>query len=123
AVVVDAVEVGLGHVADVGEVRARLLRDDRAELDRGARGLLAVAEPALRGVRRCLLRGGVVAAAATAAAAVVAAVATRNETDGQRRDTQCREHAGSPPQRCPSHLILLLGMTRGRTPQSPSSVR
>src|SRR6478735_4970138 len=63
------------------------------------------------------------AAAAAAAAAAVAAVATRNETNGHHRDTQCREHAGSPPQRCPSHLILLLGMTRGGTPQSPSPVR
>src|SRR3954466_11312461 len=58
AVVVDAVEVGLRRVRDVGEVRAGLLGRDPAELDRGAARLLAVAEAALgrRGGRRA--RGG-----------------------------------------------------------------
>ena len=41
AVVVDAVEVRLGHVGAVGEVGARLLGDDRADLDRRPRGLRA----------------------------------------------------------------------------------
>ena len=41
AVVVDAVEVRLGHVGAVREVGARLLGDDRADLDRRSGGLRA----------------------------------------------------------------------------------
>ena len=48
AVVVDAVEDGLRRLGDVGEVDTRLLGDDGADLDGLARGLLAVAEAALR---------------------------------------------------------------------------
>ena len=52
AVVVDAVEVRLRHVGAVGEVGARLLGDDRADLDRRPGGLRARLRPALRHVGR-----------------------------------------------------------------------
>src|SRR5262249_1872875 len=47
AVVVDAVEVGLGKAADPREVDARHVGDDAADLDRVAGGLLARAGAAL----------------------------------------------------------------------------
>src|SRR4029079_10658958 len=47
AVVVDAVVVRLGDLADRGEVDARDQHVDSAELDRRSRGFLAVAETAL----------------------------------------------------------------------------
>src|SRR6266851_2732469 len=56
-VVVDTVEIGLGHTGDAGEVGPRLLGDDGAQLDRRPSCLLTAAEAALRAG----LRGGTTA--------------------------------------------------------------
>src|SRR3954452_8516861 len=91
AVVVDAVEVRLRGVRDVGEVRAGLLGGDAAELDRRARRLLAVAEAALRGGRGRLARGAGGArrrragARARRRALVAAAAGGHQEREGDRR--------------------------------------
>src|SRR6185437_15526242 len=62
AVGVHAVEVGLGHVRDVGEARTRLVGGDGAERDRGAGRLDPGLAAALRGVHgggaRGAARGG-----------------------------------------------------------------
>ena len=101
AVGVHAVEVGLGHVRDVGERGARLVGGDGAERDRGAgrldAGLAAaldvstVAAPALLDEPRGRGRPGAAGAAATAAAA-----AGRGQGEGGgEQDRSSRGHISS----------------------------
>src|SRR6266852_8460120 len=86
AVGVDAVEVGLGHVRDVGERGARLVGGDGAERDRGAGRRLARLGAALRrvdgaraggagGGRRAGRRAGGAGAGGTGGAAAAATAA------------------------------------------------
>ena len=84
AVGVDALEVRVRHVRDVGEVGSGLLDRDRAEHDRRARRLLAVPQtalpgppqhgPSLRSSRRCRSRRS---SGATAATTIASGTRTR----------------------------------------------
>ena len=91
AVVVHALEVGLGHARDLGEVRSGLLGRQRAELDRRACGLLAGFGPAVRRGHRFLDRR----AAATAAVVVVVATGGNEQREtGREREHEQRAAPG-----------------------------
>ena len=112
AVVVDAVEVRLRHRGAVGEVGARLLGDDRADLDRRSGGLRARLRPALRHVGGGL-RGGRATAASgcsTSSCRCCCCRTRQRAPTGRLRARPAQAHvaASCPSQRSSSRVTLLL---------------